>query len=170
MSWLAVWTRAVVVPAARRAIGVWAGAAIVGVVVFGGNGMRPHDLTNLALHSTGVGAVLAATWALLFVPSARPLVRWDAASYLRALPGPRAAPIAIAAAALIVLQLPWLVLWIAGEGASGAAVVAAVSLPIAAIAAWQPRPRPARTPRWPSAARALAGVYARGLVRRGGVA
>ncbi|MGE5180443.1 MAG: hypothetical protein ACM31C_00190, partial [Acidobacteriota bacterium] len=166
--WLAVWTRAIVVPAARRAIGVWAGAAIVGAVVFGGNGMRPHDLTALALHSPAVGAVLAATWILLFVPSARLLVRWDAASYLRALPHPRAEPIAVAAAALVALQLPWLALWLAGEGTRGALVVAAVSLPAAAIAAWRPRPARARWPRWTSATRALAGVYARALLRRGG--
>lgn len=166
--WLAVWMRAVIVPAARRAVAVWAGAAIVGAVVFGGNGMRPHDLTSLALRAPAVGAVLATTWLLLFVPSARLLVRWDAASYLRALPGPRIAPIAVAAAAFVVLQLPWLVLWLVGEHALGGVIVLAMSLPIAGVAAWRRRPVRASSPRWRSATRALAGVYVRALVRRAG--
>jgi hypothetical protein len=158
----------VIVPAARRAGAVWAGAAIVGAILFGPTGLRPHDLTSMALHVPGVGAVLAATWILLFVPAARVIVRADGASYLRALPGPRALPHVIAALALVALQMPWLALWLAGDGARGAAIVVALTVPIVAIAAWRPRPPRAKWPAWRGASRALAGVYARALRRRAG--
>jgi hypothetical protein len=67
VTWLRVWTRAVIAPAYRRAGAVWAGSAIVGGVVFGPTGMQPHDLTGLALHGPGVAAVLAITWLLLWL-------------------------------------------------------------------------------------------------------
>src|SRR6185312_13698325 len=111
-SW--VWTRAVVAPAARRVAPVWIGAGIVGAVVFGPTGMQPRDLTGLALGAPAVGLVLVATWALLFLPAARVVVRADAARYLRSLPIPRWPAIAIGTAALVGLQLPWLALWLLG--------------------------------------------------------
>src|SRR5262249_43050805 len=57
MRWADVWTRAVILPAWRRAVAVWVGCAIVAVVLFGPTGMQPEDLTHLALHHVGVGAV-----------------------------------------------------------------------------------------------------------------
>src|SRR5690242_7946399 len=119
VGWLAVWTRAVVGPAMRRAMPVWIGAGIVGAVVFGPNGMPPRDLTRLARANAAVAAVLGVTWLLLFLPSARVLLRAEAGGFLRSLPHPRRAPAAIAAAMLVVLQLPWLALWLAGEGVRG---------------------------------------------------
>ncbi|HTR53999.1 MAG TPA: hypothetical protein VMJ10_25065 [Kofleriaceae bacterium] len=161
-----VWARAVVAPAARRAGAVWEGCAIVAAVIFGRTAMHPRDLTGLAVGSPGVGAVLAATWVLLMLPSARFLVRGDAATYLRALPGPTWTPRLAAAAALVALQLPWLVLWLAGAGARGLAVIAATTIVLVALARIRPRrPRPRRAA-WKTATRALAGVYARALGRR----
>src|SRR5215813_11400041 len=93
--WIAVWTRAVIGPAYRRAGAVWIGTAIAAAVVFGPTGLTPRDLTALALGNAGVGIVLAATWFLMFVPVARLVVRAEPAAYLRALPAPTAAPIAI---------------------------------------------------------------------------
>lgn len=164
--WLGVWFRAVVTPASRRASGVWIGAGIGGGIVFGPTGMQPSDLTQLALHVPLVGVVLAVTWLLLFVPTARLLVRGEAAAYLRSLPAPRWSPIAIAAAALVVLQLPWLALWVIGEGLRGLGVVVALSALIAVVALWRPRPRRAGWPRWRSDRAALAGLYVRALKRR----
>lgn len=153
-------------PALGRALAVWIGAGIVGAVIFGPSGMRPRDLTGLALHAPAAGAVLAATWLLLFVPTARIVVRADAATYLRSLPHGPIWP--LAAVALVALQLPWLALWLAGEGLRGLAVVGAVTVPAVLLAAWRPRRRRVRTPRWRHGATALAATYARGLVRRGG--
>lgn len=165
-SWMRVWTRAVIAPAARRAAAVWAGAGIVAAVVFGGTGMHPRDLTELAVHVAAVAAVLGATWVLLMLPAARVLVRGDGARYLRSLPGPRAWPVAAAAAALVALQGPWLALWLAGEGARGLVVIAATTLVIAGLARWQVRPARGRQVRWRRAGTALFGVYARALRRR----
>jgi hypothetical protein len=120
---VATWTRAVVGPAARRAGAVWIGSGIVAAVVFGGNGMQPRDLTQLAWRVPGVGVLLAVTWILLLLPTARVLVRAEGASYLRSLPHARLAIPLIALTALVVLQLPWLALWLLGDGVRGAAVV-----------------------------------------------
>jgi hypothetical protein len=94
------------------------------------------------------------------------LVRADGALYLRSLPARRWPPIALAALALVGLQLPWLALWVIGDGLRGLAIVAALSVVIAALAWWRPRPRRAGWPRWRSDRSALRGVYARALRRR----
>ena len=167
-SWVAIWSRAVVGPAARRATAVWVGAAVVTAVIFGGNGMMPHDLTRLALDVPGVGLMLAATWTFLFLPTARVLVRAENATFLRSLPGPRIAPIAITALAMVAFQVPWLALWILGEGRRGLAVVGGMTIAIAALAAWRPAVWRVRSPRWRTARQALRGVYMRALRRRAG--
>ncbi|HUJ59238.1 MAG TPA: hypothetical protein VLX92_12120, partial [Kofleriaceae bacterium] len=164
--WMSVWTRAVIAPAARRAAAVWAGAIIVAAVLFGPTGIQPRDITRLALGMPILGAILGVTWLLLFVPTARLIVRPDAARYLRALPGPRLAPVVVAIAALIALQLPWLVLWALGDGARGLAIALGWTAAIAAIAAWRQRPARPRIPRWPSATAGLRGIYVRALRRR----
>jgi hypothetical protein len=158
--------RAVIGPASRRASAVWVGAGIGGGIVFGPTGMHPRDLTQLALHVPSVGAVLAVTWLLLFVPTARMIMREEGGLYLRSLPIARWQPIAISALALVVLQLPWLALWIIGEGVRGLAIVLAVSIVIAVVALWRPRPKRAGWPRWRSDRAALRGVYVRALRRR----
>lgn len=166
--WADVWTRAVIGPAWRRASAIWVGCAIIAAVLFGPTAMMPSDLTWLALHDPGVGAVLAATWILVYAPTARLIVRADGAAYLRALPGPRGAPLAIGGAAFVVLQLPWLALWVIGEGARGLAVVGAVSLVTLLLARWRPPPVRARWPGWRSAASALRRIQLRALRRRAG--
>ncbi len=166
--WLDVWTRAVIVPACRRAAAVWVGTALVAAVTFGPNAMMPSDLTGLALMSPTVGAVLGITWLLVFVPTARLLIRADGATYLRSLPGPTIAPRILAIAALFVLQLPWLLLWTIGEGALGLAVVCAVTLAIAILASWRPGVMKARWPGWKTDGTALRSIHMRALRRRAG--
>ena len=165
-TWVSVWTRAVIEPAWRRALAVWVGSAIASAIVFGPTGMQPSDLTALALHAPGVAAVLAATWLLLFLPTARAIVWADAASYLRALPGPWLAPRLVGAVALIALQLPWIALWVIGDGLRGAGIAGALTLVIALVARWRPRTGRPRAPAWPAAGAALRGIYVRALRRR----
>ena len=155
-----------IVPAGRRALPIWLGAAIVGTVIFGGTGMQPHDLTRLALEDPGVGAVLAATWLLVFLPTARLIVRADGARYLRSLPSPRFRPTLLAVAALVGFQLPWLVLWLVGARGEGVLVIAVITAAVAVLALWRARPRRVGSPRWHSSGAALRGIYARALRRR----
>ncbi|MGN6107157.1 MAG: hypothetical protein ACTHU0_18765 [Kofleriaceae bacterium] len=166
--WADVWTRAVILPAWRRAGAVWVGCAIVGSVVFGPTAMSPGTLTGLALHHPGIGAVLAATWVLVFAPTARLIVRAEGAAYLRSLPAPALAPLAIGGGALIALQLPWLALWVIGEGVAGLAVVAATTAAVVALARWRPPRARAGWPAWAHGAAALRGVQLRALRRRAG--
>jgi len=166
--WLDVWTRAVIVPAWRRAAAVWVGAAIVGALMFGPSAMHPSDLTELALHHVSVATTLGLTWLLVFVPTARLLIRADGARYLRSLPGPTLAPRVLAGAALIVLQLPWLLLWVIGEAERGLVIVLGVTLVILALASWHPPVMRAKWPGWTGDGTALRGVHLRGLRRRAG--
>jgi hypothetical protein len=158
----------VIVPAWRRAAAVWIGCALVAAVVMGPNGIKAGDLTRLALTHAGVGAVLAATWLLVFAPTARLLVRAEAAAYLRSLPGPVVSPRLLAGAALLALQLPWAALWIVGEGLLGVAIVVGFSLVLVVLALWRPKPMRARWPGWRSDAAALRAIQLRGLRRRAG--
>jgi hypothetical protein len=168
LRWIEVWTRAVVVPAWRRALAAWIGCAIVAAVIFGPTAMHPADLTGLALDDPGVGLVLGATWLLIFVPTARMIVRAVPAAYLYSLPGdPRAARV-VAGAALVGLQLPWVVLWLLGEGVRGLAVVGATTVAIVALARWRPPSVHARVPAWRTGGQALRGIHLRALRRRAG--
>jgi hypothetical protein len=163
-SW--VWTRAIVAPAARRALPVWIGTGIVAGVIFGPTGMRPRDLTNLALGAPLAGLVVVATWLLLFVPTARVIVRAEAARYLRSLPSARWPVVAIAITALIGLQLPWLALWLLGAGPLGAVVVGLVTILASGVAWWRFAPPKTGALRWRGPIAALFGIYARALRRR----
>ena len=165
--WLEVWTRAVVAPAWRRGLATWAGCTVVGAVIFGPTAMRPSDLTGLALHDPKAGVLLAATWLLMFVPTARMVVRPNV-GYLYSLPGSPRAARAVAAAALVGLQLPWLLLWLFGEGAAGLIEIAATTVIAAALGrvTW-PRLR-GRTPVWSTGGAALRAIHRRALGRRAG--
>ncbi len=163
-----VWTRAVVRPASRRFLGTWVGLGIVAAVIFGPTAMRPSDLTGLALHDPEVGIALGVTWILLFLPTARLLLRAEGGRYLRSLPHARVAIWLVALAALVGLQLPWLALWWFGEGPLGLAVVAITTLPIATLAVIHAPPIAPRFPHWRSDWAALRGIYFRALRRRAG--
>jgi len=165
VSWLAVWMRAVIVPSVRRALPVWIGVGIVGGVIFGGTGMAPRDLTQLALRTPGVALGLGVVWLLLFVPVARLLVRDEATRFLRSLPFSVWAPRLIAATALVVLQVPWLVLWLVGEGGLGGAITIAFTPIIAVLARVRTKP-PRGVPVWRGPITALLGIYVRALRRR----
>ncbi|HET9987464.1 MAG TPA: hypothetical protein VFQ65_03070 [Kofleriaceae bacterium] len=166
MTWLDVWIRAVIVPAARRALPVWLGAGITAAVIFGGTGMAPHDLTQLALHAPAVGAGLAVTWMLLFVPTARLLVRDDATRYLRSLPFAPLPPRLLAVLALVALQLPWLALWLLGERAVGGALAVALTPIIAVAALWRERPARVASRSWRGPMTGLIAIHGRALRRR----
>jgi hypothetical protein len=96
------------------------------------------------------------------------LIRADGATYLRALPGPTIAPRVIAGAALIALQLPWLMLWVIGEGAFGLLVVAAVTLAVLVMARWRPPILRSKWPGWRDDSTALRAIHLRALRRRAG--
>lgn len=166
-TWLGVFVRAVVVPAARRAMPAWLGCAVIAGLLFGKNGMQPRDVTLLAQNNLAIGLALAATWTLIYLPAARVLVRADAAQFLRSLPSPRIAPLVVRAVAFVLFQLPWLVLWLTGAGPRGLAIVVGISGAIALVAAWRPR-LSMRAPRWRGAFAALFAIHVRALVRRAG--
>jgi hypothetical protein len=167
LRWIAVWSRAVVVPAGRRALASWIGCAIVSAVIFGPTAMHPSDLTAMARQSPAIGAVLGGTWLLIFLPSARLIVR-PSAAYLATLPHAPIQRWAVAIAALIGLQLPWLVLWVMGEGAAGLAAVALTTVAAAALGRIPPASASARPPAWRTPLAGLISLHRRALRRRAG--
>lgn len=163
-----VWTRAVVRPAARRFLGTWLGLLVVSAVIFGPTAMQPKDLTGLALHDPEVGVALGVTWILLFLPTARVLLRAESGRFLRSLPHARGAILGIGLAALAGLQLPWIALWWFGEGPLGLGIVAITTLPIATLAVIHAPAFAPRFPHWRSDWAALRGIYFRAVRRRAG--
>lgn len=166
--WLSVWSRAVIGPASRRAAGLWVGASILAAVIFGPTGMQPADLTGLALHVPAVAAVLGVTWLLVFLPIARVIVRADAATYLRSLPGTPGTAALLGGLAILGLQLPWLALWTIGDGARGAALVGGWTIVIVVLARWRPIFAASPPPVWSGDGSAMRGVHVRALRRRAG--
>lgn len=130
--------------------------------------MQPADLTGLALADPAVGAVLGATWMLIFVPTARMIVRAAPAAYLHSLPGDRRAAWAVAAAALVGLQVPWVLLWILGEGPRGLVVIGVTTMATVALACWRPPSLHGGVPAWRTGGQALRGIHLRALRRRAG--
>jgi hypothetical protein len=156
-------------PAKQRATPVWLGVIVVGGIVFGGNGMHPRDAVDAARAAPAIAGILAIAWLLLVAPVGRVLWRAPGTDFLRSLPAPRHARLASATFAILVVQLPWSILWFAGGGAALGAI-ATIAMALATLAVGivpLPAHRP-RIPHWRSAWRGLAGIHARGLVRVAG--
>jgi hypothetical protein len=166
VSWLGVYARTVVTPAYRRVAAIWVGCAFVAAVAFGGNGIWPRDLRAMAFAKPAtIGLVLVGIWILVYLPVARMLVRAEPARYLLALPHGRTGPIVVVGAALIALQLPWLMLWIDPRGLVVIAATSAILVGLSLIRA----PLPSFAwPGWRSTVAAYGGMYRRALARRAG--
>ena len=115
-----------------------------------------------------VAVVLGMIWLLVFLPIARLIVRADAATYLRSLPGSPTTATLLGGLAILGLQLPWLVLWTLGDGARGAALVVGWTIVIALLAQWRPIFAAPRAPVWSGDGAAMRGVHVRALRRRAG--
>jgi hypothetical protein len=168
-AWAGAWARATWVPAGRRATPVWLGVATMAAVLFGPNGMRPHDLTLVMRDAPAVGAVIVAAWLLLIAPVGRSLFRSPGTAFLRSLPAPRGARWAIAGLGAIVAQLPWTILWGKGEGAVAAVIATAAAAGVTIVVGIVPGPAPrVRVPRWRRRWWAVAAVLTRGVIRTAG--
>ncbi|MCX5742307.1 MAG: hypothetical protein NT062_07410 [Proteobacteria bacterium] len=156
-------------PAGRQAAAIWVGCLFIAAVAFGGDGMHPHDLTDMALADpTGIGLVVVAIWLLVYLPVARAIVRAEAARYLQALPHGHVGPVIVRGGALVGLQLPWLVLWTLGAGARGVVVIAATTVVLVGLAAVRAPAARAGWPGWRGPLGALAAIHRRALLRRAG--
>ncbi len=83
-------------------------------VVFSRNGLDPHDVPRI-FHRGGVArALLIAFVVALTRASSRSMVFVPGAAYVRASPIPRLVQIASAGVAVLAVQLPWLIVFVAG--------------------------------------------------------
>jgi hypothetical protein len=110
---------------------------ILAAVIFGGNGMHPHDLTTFARTSLGFRLALLAAWVLISLPGARAILAARSAFYLRCMPVPAWTIVPVLMAFMALVEVVWGWLWIVGEGPAGAG---AVAVAIAAHAVLVSRP------------------------------
>jgi ABC-type Mn2+/Zn2+ transport system ATPase subunit len=112
----------------ERAIPLWIGLGIVGAILFGPNGVDPHDLVAWAGSSVTARLTVGVGWLALAAPVVGVLLRDRRADFARALPAGRAASFAAFLGLALLAQLPIAIVFAAGGGplqALGVAVVGA---------------------------------------------
>jgi hypothetical protein len=92
------------------------GVFLVAYIVFGPQGMRASDLVFTMRTSAALALVLWAGWLVLALPVARLALVPPSSTYLRWLPAPRVLLYASAAVCVLLVELPWMVLFGRGEG------------------------------------------------------
>lgn len=102
---------------------------IVTAVMFGGSGLHPRTITDAAVASAWFRLALFGGWLLITLPPATTIFASPAGYFLRSLPVPRAHPASACIGLLLLLELPWAVLWTIGCGPAWAA---AATLAVAA--------------------------------------
>lgn len=100
----------------RRTAPFYFAVAIVAGLAFGGNGMDAADLTALMRRSAAVRLSLWSLWLLGSAPAAHAILTEPRLFLLRSVPVPRWQVLAVHAALLFVVELPWIVLHTRGEG------------------------------------------------------
>lgn len=161
--WVRAWLGALGFVAWRRLAAVWVALAVTGAVVMGPTALTPKGLM-MVLSSPAVGAIAGALWLALVHPTARILLRSEAASFLRSLPSPRGAAL-LPVALVAVAHLPVVALVAAGGGlelaAAGWALATGLSV---ALAHLRVPARRRREVRWASASAGLRAVLLRRLL------
>lgn len=137
-----------------KAVARWlAGAAIIGAVFFGPNGVDPHDIVHHLRGSILVALVIAALATAWIAPSVRRAIVAPGTDVLRALPYHRGVLGGALLLGVLVAAAPAAVLVVAGGG-PGVAFAIAIG---AAVAAVQPRaPSTAAVRTWASRGARLA--------------
>lgn len=95
---------------------IFFGVLVAACVVFGPTGMRASDLVHTLRTAPLVAVLMWLAWMVLVFPAARLALVPPSSSYLRWLPAPRAILYIAAALATWVVELPWVILFTAGEG------------------------------------------------------
>ena len=114
--------------ALRRALPTYLGLFVIVVILFAGYGVRSSDVVALALGSPPTRVGLLAAWLLLALPAARALIAAPSAFLIRTWPIPRARLLGVTTAMLVLVELPWLLLWFKGGGVVAGLAATAIAL------------------------------------------
>ncbi len=114
--------------ALRRALPTYLGLFVVAVILFAGNGVRSSDVVALAMASPPTRVGLLAAWLLMALPAARALIAAPSAFLIRTWPIPRARLLGVTTAMLVLVELPWLLLWFKGGGVVPGLAATAIAL------------------------------------------
>ena len=125
--------------ALRRALPAYVTMAMAAGMVFGGNGLAPATVVEAAQGSFAVRVALWSVWLVFTMPAARAVLATRSAFWLRSLPIPRWHFVVIQGAFMVLVELPWVLLWMwGGEVVLGLGVLAAA---VSAHGVWVARSR-----------------------------
>ena len=110
-AWARAWGRTTMPPALAALLPSLLGLMLLAAVLFGGTGIDPGALAQLARGDVRTLAGLTVGWLLLAGPTVRVMMRAPGLNLLRSLPRRRGVDGACALAGLTVLHLPWTALW-----------------------------------------------------------
>lgn len=102
--------------AVRRALPTYAGLLIASGLLFGGNGLEPVTVVTGAAASSLARALMWLGWLLVTYPALDAIWRTPSSFFLRSLPVPHTAHIAILLAFSLLAEAPWALLWFLGGG------------------------------------------------------
>ena len=102
--------------AVRRALPTYAGLLIASGLLFGGNGLEPVTVITGAAASPLARALLWLGWLLITYPALDAIWRTPSSFFLRSLPVPHAAHLAVLLAFSLLAEAPWALLWLLGGG------------------------------------------------------
>ena len=102
--------------AVRRGLPTYAGLLILTGLLFGGNGLEPATVVAGASASALARALLWSAWLLISLPTLDAIWRTPTSYWLRSLPLPRVAHIAVHLAFSLLAEAPWALLWLLGGG------------------------------------------------------
>lgn len=161
--WIGAWLGAIGFVAWRRLASVWGALGLTAAVVMGPTALTPKGLV-VVLSSPVAGGLASALWLALVHPTARILLRSEAASFLRSLPSPRGAAL-LPVGLVAFVHLPVVSLWAAGKGVAAAGVLWALATGLSIALTYLRVPeRKRRQVRWASASAGLRAVLLRRLL------
>ncbi len=102
--------------AVRRALPTYAGLLIASGLLFGGNGLEPVTVVTGASSFALARALLWLGWLLVTYPALDAIWRTPSSFFLRSLPVPHAAHLAVLLAFSLLAEAPWALLWLLGGG------------------------------------------------------
>jgi hypothetical protein len=125
--------------ALERALPLYLATGIIAVILFAGNGLDAKTVTDQARASRAFRSVLLGAWVMVTLPAARAWLTTPATFFLRALPLPRGGVTFVLGLGCCLIQVPWAVLWLRGDGALGGlcATLAALAIQVSWIAGYR---------------------------------
>jgi hypothetical protein len=128
------------IAAVRRGLPLYSAVFIAAIVIFVGKyAMKASELVGLAHQSLGFRCCFLLAWLILTLPVARAWVASPSTFHLRVFPVPWTAAVLVVAVGLLLVELPWIILFSAGGGPVAGAWAAVTAAGAHALSLGRPR-------------------------------